>query len=160
MKKINQHQAPDEVRYFRVIETGECIYGLAYDWGAKVDLKAKTYISRFDESESAASTLPTINELVAGGILELVNEIVELEITKKQVRNLKDFDAVVAYAKKKGFNIEREAIVHNFKNWQMDFKSGYRGKECHVFTPCAHNPLRYSISKLDDRVDWQRTYRC
>lgn len=160
MKKINQHRAQDEVRYFRIVETGECIYGLADDWGAKVDLKAKMYISRFDKSESAASTLPTINELVADGILELVNEIVEIDITKKEVKNLKDFDAVVAYAKKKGFNIEREGVEHNYKSWRMDLKSGYRGKECHVFSPCGCNPLRYSISKLDDRVDWQTTYHC
>lgn len=158
MKKINQQQAPDEVRYFRVVETGECLYGLIFSWGAKVDLSDKTYVLQSEESEHSASTLPTINELFAQGILEVVNEIDELDITEKDV-DMQDFDAVVAFAKQKGFNVEREAFVHNFESWQMDLKSGYRGRECHVFSPCGCNPLRYGISKLDDRVDWQTTYR-
>lgn len=157
MKKINRHQAADEVRYFRIVETGECLYGLAYNWDAKIDLADRTYITRYEESEHAASTLPTINELVANGTLELVNEIEELDITWDDV-NLLDFDAVVAYAKERGFNVEREALEHNLRWWKLDCKSGYRGKECHVFTPCRHNPLRFGISKLDDRVDWQTTY--
>ena len=157
MKKINQRQANDEVRYFRIIATGECLYGLAFHWDAKVDLANKTYVSRFEENEYASSTLPSINELVANGTLELVNELEELYITEEDV-DLKDFDAVVAYAKEQGFNIEREALEHNFKAWQMDYKSGYRGKECHIFTPCRHNPLSFAVSKLDERMDWQTTY--
>lgn len=158
MQKINQQQAEDEVRYFRVVKTGECLYGLAFHWDAKINLADRTCITRYEESEHAASTLPSINELVANGTLEVVNELEELDITGDDV-DLLDFDAVVAYAKERGFNVEREALVHNFEAWQMDYKSGYRGKECHVFTPCRHNPLRFGISKLDDRVDWQTTYQ-
>lgn len=157
MKKINRHRAADEVRYFRIVETGECLYGLAFHWDAKIDLADRTYITRYDKREHAGSTLPSINELVANGTLELIDEIEELDITDDDV-NLLDFDAVVAYAKERGFNVEREALVHNFRCWKMDYKSGYRGKECHVFTPCGCNPLSYGISKLDDRVDWQTTY--
>lgn len=157
MQKINRHQAADEVRYFRIVETGECLYGLAFHWDAKINLADKTCITRNEESEHATSTLPSINELVANGTLELINEIEELDITSDDV-DLHDFQAVVAYAKERGFNIEREALEHNFKCWEMDYKSGYRGKECHVFTPCGCNPLSYGISKLDDRVDWQTTY--
>lgn len=157
MKDINQQPINNDVRYFRCTKSGECYYGLTYQWDAKVDLTKKMYVSRNERSEYATCNLPTINELVANGTLEEVSEIEELDITGKDV-DLQDFDAVVAYAKERGFNIEHEALEHNYNCWLMDFKSGFRGKECHVFTPCGCNPLQYSISKLDDRVDWQTSY--
>lgn len=137
------------------MKTGEPIYGI-YHWGTKIDLINRTCIYS-TEKEYAASSLPTISELVAEGTLKVVDEIEELNITGRDV-DLRDFDAVIAFAKEKGFNIEREALVHNVENWKMDYKSGYRGKECHVFTPCGCNPLSFCVTKLDERADWQKTY--
>lgn len=158
MKNLNPTQGENETRYFEVMETGERIYGLVYRRDTKVDLINRTYITILEKEEYAASALPTINDLVAAGTLKEVDEIEELTITANDV-NLLDFDAVIAFAKEKGFNIEREALMHNVECWERDFKSAYRGKECHVYTPCRCNPLLFSVTKLDDRAaDWQITY--
>lgn len=155
MNKLNPTQGETETRYFQVVKTGEPIYGI-YFWDTKIDLENRTYIYS-TEKEYAASSLPTINELVADGTLKVVDEIEELFITGREV-DLWDFDAVIAFAKERGFNIEREALIHNVENWKMDYKSGYRGKECHVFTPCGCNPLSFCVTKLDERAGWQKTY--
>lgn len=158
MQTIQPIQRENETRYFKIVETGERIYGLVYRRNTKVDLINRTYITISEKEEYAASPLPTINDLVPAGTLKEVDEIEELTITANVV-NLLDFDAVISFAKEKGFNVEREALRHNVECWERDFKSAYRGKECHVYTPCRCNPLRFTVTKLDDRAaDWQITY--
>lgn len=148
MKKINQHQANDEVRYFRIIATGECLYGLAYHWDAKVDLANKTYVSRFEESEHASSTFPSINELVANGTLEVVNELEELDITGEDV-DLQDFDAVVAIVEKNAIFSPLADIIHSDSGCQ-NWMTGWIGRrpiksETHSQQQCGGNPAVFFI---------------
>jgi len=60
-----------------------------------------------------------------------------------------------------GFDVSKEAIMHNFDAWRAGLKSGYRDKErgYHLFSPCGCNPLRFSATSLCDSChDWQKTY--
>lgn len=64
---------------------------------------------------------------------------------------------------KKGFNITKEAIWHNYIAWQGDYKSGYRddNNNYHLFTPCGCNPLSFTATSLcNESTDWQITYMC
>lgn len=156
MKTINKDQG-NETRYFEIIKTGERLYGLMHSWDAKIDFENGTYISISERDEYVSSALPTINDLVSSGIIEARSNIDELRITQNEV-DVQDLDAVVSYAKEHGFNVEREMLEYNLAAWENDHKSGCRGSECHVFTPCGCNPLSFTISKLDEIVDWQTTY--
>ena len=58
-----------------------------------------------------------------------------------------------------GFKITNEMIYHNTTAWLRDYKSGYRGVNCHLFTPCGCNTLSFSASKLSNsNKSWQITY--
>lgn len=60
-----------------------------------------------------------------------------------------------------GFKVTNEMIYHNTISWLGDYKSGYRGVNCHLFTPCGCNPLSFSASKLSkSKKSWQITYEC
>lgn len=65
-----------------------------------------------------------------------------------------------SFSKKHGFNVEWEAIAHNLTAWEKDYKSGYRGKDYFLFTPCGCNKLRFDVMRLIDGLDWQNTYEC
>ncbi len=64
--------------------------------------------------------------------------------------------------KKNGFNVTPQAILHNWDAWLGDLKSGYRDEKngYHLFSPCGCNDLRFSASTIDNRLDWQTTYKC
>ena len=57
-----------------------------------------------------------------------------------------------------GFNVTPEAIAHNVSAWKADMKSGYRGKDFFLFTPCGCNDLSLRAKPLQDGADWQTTY--
>ena len=62
--------------------------------------------------------------------------------------------------KSHGFNVTREALMHNYHAWRDDYKSGYRDEKngYHLFTPCGCNPLSFRASELSAETDWQDTY--
>jgi len=65
--------------------------------------------------------------------------------------------------KKAGFNVTKEAILHNYDAWCLDMKSGYRDEEngYHLFSPCGCNPFDLRASTLEECcADWQTTYKC
>lgn len=62
-----------------------------------------------------------------------------------------------------GFNVTKEAVMHQYGAWNAGFKSGYRDDEngYHLFTPCGRcNEFALCASTLTDKVDWQTTYEC
>ena len=70
---------------------------------------------------------------------------------------------IIDYFKKQGYTVTKEAIRYCFEGWKGNMKSGYRDekKGYHLFTPAGGiNPLRFSLTTLDDRLDWQTTYTC
>lgn len=56
----------------------------------------------------------------------------------------------------------REAVLHNFRAWSGDLKSGFRDDRngYHLFTPCGCNPLSFRATSLEPELDWQKTYEC
>ena len=82
----------------------------------------------------------------------------EHDIYIDDVSNI-DIYKVVEEFRENGFEVEREAILHNLEAWRNDYKSGYRGKYCHLFSPCGCNRLRFSASTLHESCNyWQKTY--
>ena len=58
-----------------------------------------------------------------------------------------------------GFKVTNEMIYHNTTAWVGDYKSGYRGVSCHLFTPCGCNILSFLANKLSKaNKSWQVTY--
>lgn len=65
--------------------------------------------------------------------------------------------------KRAGFNVTKEAILHNYDAWCWGMKSGYRDEEngYHLFSPCGCNPFDLRVSTLEECcADWQTTYKC
>lgn len=70
-------------------------------------------------------------------------------------------DYVIDEFKQHGFNVTKEAILHNYSAWRCDYKSGYRddANEYFLFTPCGCNPFSLSATTLHPSCeDWQHTY--
>ena len=90
---------------------------------------------------------------------ESIEEIIELGKLKDEGKIKK----IIAEFRENGFNITREAILHNYKAWRYDMKSGYRDEEnnYHLFSPCGCNPLSFRATTLHKNcADWQHTYTC
>lgn len=106
----------------------------------------------------------TLNNLKAQGMGDTVYCYDEYEIMLGRPESLskKKIKAICDEFKEHGFNVTKEAIVHNFSCWLGDLKSGYRDEAngYHLFSPCGCNDLRFSATTLDDRMDWQTTYFC
>lgn len=60
---------------------------------------------------------------------------------------------------KNGFQVTREAVLHNYDAWLYDFKSGYLDEEngYFLFTPCKCNPLSFRVETLNGE-SYQKTY--
>ena len=140
------------------------VYALCYD--AKVDLENGLFLSIADGKEYKTSTLPTINDLVKEGLV-VEGTCIEREYSVN-FRNIvslndSDIDKIIKEFKENGFNVTKDAILHNFDAWNCDFKSGYRDEEnnYHLFSPCGCNPLSFRASTLHPKcADWQTTYIC
>ena len=106
----------------------------------------------------------TLNKLKAQGLGDTVYCFDEYDVNMKFPRALseKKIKAICNEFMEHGFNVTPRAVVHNFNNWLMGYKCGYRDEEngYHLFTPCGGNPFSLRATTLDDRVDWQATYFC
>lgn len=101
---------------------------------------------------------PTISELVKDDIVAEVVPYREYSIYPKS-RPL-DFDAIISEFKENGFEVSKAALIHNYNAWLMDYKSGYRCRSCHIFTPCGCNPLSFHATSLcSECKEWQTTYK-
>ena len=62
---------------------------------------------------------------------------------------------------KKGYNVTKEAIQHQYDCWKWGGKSGYRDEQngYHLFTPAGVNPFSLRLTTLHEKCsDWQKTY--
>lgn len=135
---------------------------------AKVNLDDMTFIGR-EEPEYKDSALPTINDLIASKVVEHKSYLETYEIIPKGFDNYrtskyltdKMIEQIIAEFKEHGYNVSKRAIYHNYYSWRVNFKSGYKGKGYHLFTPCGLNPLVFRATKLSSYCkDWQITYIC
>lgn len=108
----------------------------------------------------------TLNELYEKGMLKAVHCYDECTYnTNKYIGEIKTDDKFIkrvqAFFKEHGYNVTKKAIRHNIDAWELDYKSGYRDEAngYHLFTPCFHNPLSFTLTTLHPLCQWQGTYR-
>lgn len=168
MKKITMREMPilsEPTFRYHILPDGSMVDVYAVRYDCKVDLVNKTYLERYDEGY-ADSTLPTFNDLYANGTLKEEGTCITNEydyFTDKVELTAKDIDDILREFKENGFNITREAILHNYDAWCCDEKSGYRDEanNYHLFSPCGCNPLSFRARTLHKQCeDWQTTYTC
>lgn len=88
---------------------------------------------------------------------------VDLNYSNKYVLTAQGLKNIQKRFAKKGYNVTREAILHQYEAWRWGGKSGYRDEEngYHLFTPCGLNPFSLRLTTLHEKcADWQITYVC
>ena len=153
MQKLKMLRSKND-RCFGIANTNKLFDFIRYD--CKVDIENKTYISIAETDEWKTSTLPTLNELVDKGIVTEEQCYEEYEINPIGDFHIED---IIKEFADNGFEVSYQAILHNYRAWQRDLKSGYRGRKTHLFTPCGCNPLSFRATTLHHKAkDWQKTY--
>lgn len=155
---------------YRVFElpNGKWVDVYACKYNCKVDLENESFILSSDE-DYEDSNLPIMEDLVEQGIVKVVSciertfDIDDVYQNRFRVKNLseKKIQSIINKFKKNGFNVTKEAIMHNFSCWMGDLKSGYRDEKnnYHLFSPCGCNPLSFRATTLHPKCeDWQTTY--
>ena len=145
-----------------IIDGKECY--LPWNWEVKVNMQTMQYIDSYSD-EWKQSQWPTLNRMKASGVsVELCFPYRQYDIDlPESVRKLtpERARAIVQEFKEHGFNVTMDAVMHNFAAWNADYKSGYRGEDYHLFTPCGCNPLSFRATTLHPSCqDWQITYMC
>ncbi len=126
----------------------------AYD--LRVDLAQRIYLSVGGED------LPTVQELLEEGSFTEMFCYDEVSMTY-------NFDGdegirlgtVQDFFRQHGYNVSIDAIFWCYRAWSMDCESGYRDEKngYHLFTPCGHNRLRFTLTSLHPLCEeWQTTY--
>ena len=169
MKKTTMREMPilsEKTYRFHILPDGSMVDVYAVRYDCKVDLVNKTYLESYDEGY-AESTLPTFNDLYANGTMGKEGSCIEneyrVDLGYKRSLTESNIKKIIAEFKKNGFNITKEAILHNYDAWRYDMKSGYRDNEnnYHLFSPCGCNPLSFRATTLHEKCsDWQNTYTC
>lgn len=155
-------------RYFIHAQSGTPLY-LPIWYGHRLDLKNMLVTESRDEIPLRPE-FPDVNQLVKEGyILEATiyrchdidpqgfgDRFDAPPLSQKLIR------AILAEFREHGFNVTREALLHNFRAWSGDLKSGFRDDRngYHLFTPCGCNPLSFRATSLEPELDWQKTYEC
>lgn len=129
------------------------------------------------------STLIDLDNLTYGEVGETLQELIDKGlITEQSYVNNVDFEIADHFEDmgKKGINTREKfykyiqdfflshgykvsltGIRHQYECWRDDCKSGYRGRNYHLFTPCRHNPFSVRLSTLSPICkEWQKTYWC
>lgn len=136
----------------------------------KVDLENLEFVKTTDKDYPAVN-LPTINDLIADGRLE--GEFAPYREYRLEVPGFEScrkwddvgeepeppYKEIIAEFARNGFRVSKAALEHNFFAWINDAKSGYRGRNYHLFTPCGCNRLSFCATELYPACrDWQQTY--
>ena len=154
-------------RYFIHAQSGTPLF-LQVWYGHRLDLK-NMLVTESREEIPLRPDLPDLNQLVREGyVLEATIyrcHDIDPEAFRDN-RNCPPFTGkwvreFIREFKEHGFNVTREALVHNFSCWIGDLKSGYRDEKngYHLFTPCGCNPLSFRATSLEPELDWQETYQ-
>lgn len=132
------------------------------DADSKLNLETMQMCSIAEKELYKSLDWKTGEELERGGVLKGRSDLEEYRhstgIYPEDYDGDLDIDAIIEDFKNHGYNVSREAILHNLQAWEQDFKSGYRGEDYFLFTPCGCNPLRFEACRLIDGCDWQYTY--
>lgn len=150
------------------LPTGKWVNVYTCKYNCKVDLENESFILSSDE-DYEYSNLPIMEDLVEQGIVKVVSciersfDIDDVYQNRFRVKNLseKKIQSIINKFKENGFNVTKEAILHNFSCWMDDLKSGYRDEKnnYHLFSPCGCNPLSFRATTLHPKCeDWQKTY--
>lgn len=128
-----------------------------------VDLDA---LVQYDPGENDA--LPTLNDLLKEGLVTMETDYREYKVFPKGFDDRftappmtgERIRAIIDEFRKNGFNVTREAIIHNYSAWCDDLKSGFRDEKngYHLFSPCGCNSLNFSATSLCEVLSWQETY--
>lgn len=155
-------------RYFLHIQSGTAMY-LPIWYGHRLDLKNMLITENQQEIETRTD-LPDLNQLIREGYVIDLNIFRSHDIFLPKFKDcrartkVKFDDEFIAELQKEfkehGFNVTKEAILHNYNAWLADHKSGYRDQEngYHLFTPCGCNPLSFRVASIEPELDWQWTY--
>jgi hypothetical protein len=155
-------------RYFLRTDTGQPMY-LPIWYGHRLDLANMT-VTENREEIAIRTDLPDLNQLIKEGKVRNATIYREHDIFLPEFKG--SYEAppftgevvrkVIAEFAGHGFKVTRQALVHNFKAWYSDLKSGYRDDRngYHLFTPCGCNPLSFRATSLEPELDWQKTYEC
>lgn len=133
------------------------VYAVKYD--SKVDLD-KGMFTPITSPNYKKTSLPTFNDLIRDEVVKVISclNTYSINIDKNSLTDEELFDIQQEF-KANGFNVSMEALKHNYLAWQSDYKSGYRGRGYHLFSPCGCNPLSFRVSTLHKKCrDWQITY--
>lgn len=134
-------------------------------WDTKFNFKTGTVFDNDEEIDhfDSGRTL-TLNLLAANGIGREVHCYDEYDVNLGWIKDLSDkkVKEIRKEFAENGFHVTEEAIMHNYRCWKGDFKSGYRDNEngYHLFSPCGHNPFSLRATTLVKGLDWQDTYAC
>jgi len=113
----------------------------------------------------------TLQELIDKGLITEQSHVVEVnfeigehidDMTEKHINtNKKLYKYIQDFFAQHGYRVSIKAIKHQYECWEVDLKSGYRGRNYHLFTPCRHNPFSVRLSTLSPICkSWQKTYEC
>lgn len=159
MKTINFIEKNSTNYYFETTD-GRC-FAPTWAWDAKYDLEGGAYYTPAD-AEWDEVDFPTLTELVY--TLRQVREVAQEyrvsrpDWTHSHELTSDDIDGIADEFAKHGLRVTDEAIIHNFNAWRADYKSGYRGEDFFLFTPCGCNALQFRAEGLIDGCDYQKTY--
>lgn len=157
-------KAPENVRGRRLPIFNSTGIEIRFDF--KIDAGTLRVIPA-GEPEYAESEWPTANDLVAAGVVKEWHPYREADLWdaekngfmhsngRPSIRKIKEF------FRNAGFEISTEAIMHNYRAWRADRKSGYidEANGIHVFSPCGCNPFNLHVTELNGLCeDWQTTY--
>lgn len=135
----------------------------------KLDL-ANQMIIRKSDPEFETSDAPTLNDLMAEGIIAEWKPFAEINLgdvlndPRFSNNGRPDLKAIQTYCKEQGMKVSLKALQYVRKAWNMGFKVGHVDKtnKVHVFCPSGQlNPLSYHITALHPTAkDWQIDYLC
>lgn len=160
MEAIRTTRQASDSHWF-VIEGKECF--LPRSWECKVNMQTMQYVKSYtDEWETC--DWPTLNQLRASGVDVrdgFPYRSYDIDLPGVRVLTPKRARKIVEEFKANGINVTLDAVMHNYAAWLADFKSGYRGEDFHLFSPCGCNDLSFRATTLDPSCeDWQTTYMC
>lgn len=162
MKDLNAIVRSNDNRYFRTPDNS-ISFPLnldELDYMTPIGLEHGRYAERFEYRKYEECDYPGINTLIEQGKLIECLYSEEYEVNTDKFPCRCPYKRIIEEFKANGFNVTREAIKHNYEAWSVDCKSGYRDEENNyfLFTPCGHNPLSFTATRLDEHLDWQETY--
>ncbi len=153
--------------YFMRNDTGRPLF-LPIRYDNRINLELMVYF-HYDDTSEEAMKCHTLTELLHNGTITEKKLYKEYEIVlndfpfcgTRKILSPNKINDIAREFNQHGFNVNIEAIRHNYLAWVSDMKSGYRDTEngYHLFSPCGCNILRFSATTLFNESDWQNTYQ-